>query len=504
MDKKKRYLVTYTKGDVSKTTAVSILNVPKTRCKDGVTTMALEEVPASSDVLHFEKLGVSALELSEEEVKILQNSKEVLSVEEDYEVHALDFDQKDFLNSFLEDDGDYDFEDESFEDEYMDEDYDLDSEIEAEEYPNLRDFRLRGKKVRRPKLKKKKRPIQPWWPGARPGSIPPIAVLPRWKQRIVRAVLRDVYVSLLRNLRYSSPAPTPPSYQDYPWNMELVNAPAAWRRKITGKGVNVAVLDSGIASHVDLSISGGVSFVAGESSFNDRNGHGTHCAGILAAKNNSTGVVGVAPDVNLFAVKVLGDNCSGFTSDVIAALEWCLKNNIQVASMSLGGAYGPSLAYASIIERCQDRGLAVVVAAGNSFQTSYPWVNAPANTFVPNTPNASPIAVGAVDRRGRIANFSSRGRRSNEWNPVTCVAPGVRINSTYLKNGYTELSGTSMACPHVAGLVALLTQKYADVPANRRVALIKNIIANTSMDLGDNAFDETYGAGLINCDAAVS
>ncbi|GAD04322.1 hypothetical protein PORCRE_4 [Porphyromonas crevioricanis JCM 15906] len=529
MEKKKTYLVTYTSGNVSKEDAMSVLGIPKTKCKDGIEILSQEKAPGGSDVLHFEKMGVSMLDLSETEVAELQRKEEVLAVEEDREVFVsyLSEEEQDLLESLLE--RAYDESDYSLEGRYADEGYeDAGEEISARRN-RIPDGILRPNIPIRPPHKIPRPgpipgpipgdpcPTPPWWFRPLPKPWPPMKperpvrpvppfppLISPWKREIMRKIMNDVYQSLLRNIPNRGYEPyTPPEYQDTPWNISLVQAPSAWNRKITGKGVNVAILDTGIASHVDLSISGGVSFVPGVSSYSDDHSHGTHCAGIVAAKNNSSGVVGVAPGANLYAVKVLNKNGAGRDSHIIAGLEWCLKNNIHVASLSLGSLNGPSVAYASTIERCQNQGITVVVAAGNDFDNpEFPWVNCPANSFIKGRPNASPIAVGAVDKRGTIAYFSSRGTRHSDWNPVTCVAPGYRVNSTILGNSYGLKSGTSMACPHVAGLAALLTQHFEKVPASERVAKIKRAIAATSIDLGSSGFDTAHGAGLINCDEA--
>lgn len=443
----KRYLVTYTDGSISTDAAVKLLGVTKNRCKDGVLFMESDSVPTENDVLHFESLGVSTIELSEDEVTKLSAKEGVLAVEEDLEMFALTSDETD---------------EEQFSDFFMNSGENMETfETDGNDF-------LKG----------------------------------------YNKALLDVFASILENNSKKSTAGfTPPlspesvtpfAPQPIPWNITMVKAPLAWRRGITGNGVNVAILDTGIARHPDLVISGGASFIPGSTSFNDGHGHGTHCAGIVGARNNTIGVVGVAPNSRLFAVKVLNDNGSGQSSWIIAGMEWCIRNRMKVASMSLGVANAPIVAFATAVKRCQDNGVTVVIASGNSFGTSFPWVCAPANSVLTGQPNASPIAVGAIDSRSVIAGFSSRGVRTSPWNPVWCVAPGVSINSTYLRNGYRAMSGTSMACPHVAGLAALIIQRYSGITT----ANVKRRIVTTCTDLGARSYDQTYGYGLINCDLA--
>lgn len=290
------------------------------------------------------------------------------------------------------------------------------------------------------------------------------------------------------------------------WNISMVKAPEAWKKGFTGKGVNLAIIDTGIAAHPDLSIKGGVSTVPNISSYNDDDGHGTHCAGIAAGLGKKPeNVRGVAYDASLYAVKVLKkdpDGISrGLTSWIIAGMEWCVSNGMNVVSMSLGGSEDPSLAYAVAVKVCQEAGITVVCASGNSNETYFPYVNAPANSCYENIANARPIAVGSVDSDSLIAASSSRGAKPDVlWNEVGIVAPGVQIYSTYLNNKYATMSGTSMACPHAAGLAALMVQK----DKNARPLQIKADIIATATELGVNPPNTTYGYGLINCEAAVN
>jgi len=134
---------------------------------------------------------------------------------------------------------------------------------------------------------------------------------------------------------------------DDSWGVDKIDAELVWSTT-TGSGVDVAILDTGIDyDHPDLvdNIAGGVNYTGwwyrdgntNKMYWNDNNGHGTHCAGIVAASHNGSGVVGVAPDASLWAVKILGNDGSGYVSDIIQGLEWCVDNNIDIASMSFGG-----------------------------------------------------------------------------------------------------------------------------------------------------------------------
>lgn len=229
---------------------------------------------------------------------------------------------------------------------------------------------------------------------------------------------------------------------EQPWGIGRVGAPAAWA-VTKGAGAKVAVIDTGIDfNHPDLAanVKGGWSAVDKENpkNFLDDNGHGTHVSGTIAAIQNSTGVVGVAPEASLYGVKVLNGNGSGTYADVIAGMQWAADNKMDIASMSLGASRGtPALAEA--VTAVTKAGTVIIAAAGNSsgavgYPAAYPEC----------------VAISASDSRDALAYFSSRGPE------VDLIAPGVDVNSTYMGGGYDTLSGTSMATPHVSGLAALL------------------------------------------------
>lgn len=273
--------------------------------------------------------------------------------------------------------------------------------------------------------------------------------------------------------------------QETSWGVDRIDADLVWSTN-TGAGVDVAILDTGIDyDHPDLvdNIAGGINYAWwwGDGStnkryWNDRNGHGSHCAGIIAAENNSIGVVGVAPGANLWAVKVLGDNGSGYVSDIIQGLEWCVDNQIEVASMSFGGGYSESLKNAC--NTTYAAGVLLVAAAGNEYGGAVIYPAA----------HDSVMAVSATDAGDAIADFSSIGPE------VELAAPGVSIKSTYRGGGYAFGSGTSMACPHVAGVAALIwTGANADVRAR---------LQQTAEDLGAGGWDPEYGYGLVDAAAA--
>lgn len=291
----------------------------------------------------------------------------------------------------------------------------------------------------------------------------------------------------------------------YSWNMQLINAPQAWAKGYTGRGVNVAILSTGIANHPELSIKGGVSMVPGVDSYLDDTGNGTHLAGIIAALGKSSKTIrGVAPDASLYAVKVLRNvpdrKPEGSITWIIAGMDWCIRNGIDVMCLGVASETDPSAAYSVAVQQCQNAGITVVCGSGDSFRSIFSYVNAPANSCIPYTPLASPIAVGAIDSEPMITVFSSRGGKPRiYWNFISVVAPGADIYSTYLNNEFQTMSGTGTACAHVAGLAALLKQKNKEM----KLLEVKSLICSTTKELGQSPFPNTpYGYGLIDCDKA--
>lgn len=206
------------------------------------------------------------------------------------------------------------------------------------------------------------------------------------------------------------------------------------------------VIDSGIdLDHPDLNVAPyGFNGTSGRDakSLDDGNGHGTHVAGTIAAKNNSIGVVGVAAGALVVPVKVLGATGSGSTSGVIAGVNYVGANGQagDVANMSLGGGVSQALDDAVVVASSRVK---FVLAAGNS--------STDANTSSPARANGANIyTISAMDSADRLASFSNYGNP-----PVDFAAPGVAIQSTYKGGGYASLSGTSMAAPHVAGILLL-------------------------------------------------
>jgi subtilisin len=225
------------------------------------------------------------------------------------------------------------------------------------------------------------------------------------------------------------------------WNIERVGYG-------NGIGKRAWVIDSGIDfDHPDLTVDAAKSksFISGESSAKDENGHGTHVAGIIAAKNNTVGVLGVASGATLVSLRVLDKDGSGLLSSIVQALAWVSDHATagDVVNLSVGDDEGISNVLDQQVKATAAKGIYISIAAGNEKTEASKY--SPARANGPNI-----YTVTAVDSLDHFARFSNYGN-----DVVDYAAPGVRILSTYLSGRYAYMSGTSMAAPHLAGLLLL-------------------------------------------------
>ncbi|MEA3488535.1 MAG: S8 family serine peptidase [Euryarchaeota archaeon] len=282
---------------------------------------------------------------------------------------------------------------------------------------------------------------------------------------------------------------------DNSWGVKHIGAGTVHDGGNTGAGVNVSIIDSGIDyDHTDLvgNYKSGIGYREGiEIDPKDDQGHGTHCAGIVAAMGNDAGVIGVAPEANLYAVKALNqyaDGYYGWNSDIIKGIEWSVINSMQVISMSLSGPNNDTALYEAC-NAANEAGIVIVAAAGN-------YGNPPARGDNVGYPARydSVIAVASTDSNDIRAKWSSTGP------DVELSAPGVSIYSTYPDEKYAYMSGTSMACPHVAGTAALVIASDSSLTNND----VRQRLRVTADDMGVVGRDSLYGYGLVDADEAAS
>ena len=238
-----------------------------------------------------------------------------------------------------------------------------------------------------------------------------------------------------------------------PYGVKMINAPFMWKNNYTGKGVVVAVIDTGCNTKheaLENQIIGGYNFSTDDNSnpkiYEDYQGHGTHVCGTIAANSNKVGITGVAPDAKLLVHKALDKNGTGSIEGLIKAINYAIAKKVDIISMSLGGTQNDNKLHKAILNAVNND-ILVVCAAGNSGDNSI-------STNENNYPGSykEVIQVGAIDKNKKTADFT------NSNDTIDLVAPGVKIKSTYLNQGYATLNGTSMATPHVSGALALLIE----------------------------------------------
>jgi len=278
------------------------------------------------------------------------------------------------------------------------------------------------------------------------------------------------------------------------------NIPAVWK-ETQGEGITVAVLDTGCQmDHEDLNgrLINGYNFNGDTETINDTHGHGTHCAGIIAASNNDLGMVGVAPKAKVLVIQVLGRGGRGSMGDVAKGIDFAIEQGADIISMSLGSPSSSNAVHAAI-KAAYKKGIPVICAAGNSGDIGR--LDYPAR--YPET-----ISIGALDENKDRTSWSQTGPA------LDFMAPGVEIYSTIIGNRYAKMSGSSMACPWAAGVVALMLSslkkewqaKYGTPYAlsSTNVERIRIQLKKTAIDMDEVGKDIKTGWGLINPPKAVT
>lgn len=282
------------------------------------------------------------------------------------------------------------------------------------------------------------------------------------------------------------------------WGVDQIEAEQVWSGnedgkdvifsgQYTGEGIKVAIIDSGIDyTHPDLNdnCKGGYNILDdNETAPMDIIGHGTYSAGIIAAEDNDEGIIGVAPEAELYAVKVVYDNGTIKEDNVAAGIEWAIDNSMDVISISLG-YHGYNDAITAACNAAYTSGIVVVAASGN---TGFSHVMFPA--FLDSV-----IAVGATDSDNDLWGLSCYG------DDLELVAPGVDIYTTSLNGGYVYKDGTSLACPHVSGTIALMLSKDSSLTPTQ----VREALQDTTLDLNTSGWDQYTGYGLVQADEAFS
>jgi len=255
------------------------------------------------------------------------------------------------------------------------------------------------------------------------------------------------------------------------WNVQTTNAPNVWNLS-KGGGIKVAILDSGIANHTDLTIAGKTSVI--NSSDDDILGHGTGVAGVLSAILNNDGIAGVAPEVSLYSVKIT-DSPTGSVSDAINGLQWAIDNNMSIVVMSFGFLDYSQFFKSKAVE-AYNHNILLIAAAGNNQNILYP------------AKYDEVIAVGGINDQNQT--YGATGTE------LELVAPAVSINTTGLSNTYQISTGTSLSAPAVAGIASLYWAHNTTLTNTE----LRGILQNSAKDLGAPSKDSTYGYGEVYAD----
>jgi subtilisin family serine protease len=260
--------------------------------------------------------------------------------------------------------------------------------------------------------------------------------------------------------------------------VESYGIPQLWRTS-KGSGVTVAVIDSGIYPHTALKdVVVDYRNFSSDSDVYDTLGHGTHVAGVIGAKSGAA--KGIAPEVKILSLKVLGHSGMGSNEAVAEAVRFATEAKVDIVCMSLGSSK-PDARLHDALKAAHSSGIVVVCAAGNDGGA----VNYPA-AF------QETIAVGAVDKNRNACEFSSRGKE------IAVAAPGQDITSTWLADGYATVSGTSMAAPFVAGVLALYVSSQKSEGNKIDHAAVLKALSDTCRDTGEPGRDPIYGWGLVD------
>ena len=269
----------------------------------------------------------------------------------------------------------------------------------------------------------------------------------------------------------------------------------------TGKGVKVGILDTGIdTEHSDLHVRGGFCSLSSNCgsgvAYDDDNGHGTHVAGTIAALKNNSGIQGIAPNVELYAIKSLHRNGVGETFELIKGVEWAMANDIDILNLSVETDFDDRF-FKEVLDKAYASGMVIVAASGNDGDSKL------SDTVRYPAKYDSVIGVSA------ITSLNTGWDRSTRGPSVEVSAPGVSILSTYprhldledgTQNGYFSQSGTSMAAPHVTGVLALYKERFPNISNVK----LRQLLQVTATDLGVAGRDEIFGYGVATYEPIIT
>ena len=250
-----------------------------------------------------------------------------------------------------------------------------------------------------------------------------------------------------------------------------------------GKGIKIGILDTGIdLDHPDLNVVDDVSFVPGTTSGDDDHGHGTLVAGIIAALDNYYGAVGIAPEAELYAIKVLNENGGGAMSHIRRGIEWAIDNDMDVLNISFGSVEDWPYSLKQALRKAYASGMVIVAGAGNKGTP-----DGRGNTITAPARYDTVIAVGAVDMNYQRLSSSATG------DELELVAPGHAVYSTLMGGSYGTINKTSAASAHVAGTAALLIAEN-DISNTE----VRQTLQATAFELGTAEQANWYGYGMVN------
>lgn len=311
------------------------------------------------------------------------------------------------------------------------------------------------------------------------GALSVIAENGNLPQSIIKNYLLEIEENIKFKLDTSMSVSNKGNFQTsekIPDNLKIIKVDKAWEEGLKGKSVNIGIIDTGIDQHIDLDIAGGSSFVHYTESWLDDNGHGTNIAGIVGATENGQGIIGVAPQSNIYSLKALNSKGEGTLTEILNAIEWSIENKMDIINLSFGSnKYSKTLQ--RMINKAYEENVLVVAASGNTYGNKVLYPAAYENV----------IAVNAINNLMENSNFSSAGEE------IEITAPGEKIESTGKNSSYYISNGTSYASSHVTGFLAILREKYPSFNNDQ----LRSKLREHTVDFSEKGRDNTYGFGVL-------